>query len=99
LDELKNIVSGSIRLATIYSIGLHELPFYVKKFLKAHPSVNVHVEYLRFNQVYEEVIGNTSDIGLVALTLPDASSPGLGRRMVVPCSSNNGMRWTKGVLL
>jgi DNA-binding transcriptional LysR family regulator len=71
LDALKNIMSGSIRLATIYSIGLHDLPFYVKKFLRAHPTVNVHVEYLRFNQVYEEVTGNTIDIGLVAFPSKD----------------------------
>src|ERR1041385_4315616 len=25
IDELKNLISGSIRVATIYSIGLHEL--------------------------------------------------------------------------
>jgi DNA-binding transcriptional LysR family regulator len=71
LDELKNVISGSIRVATIYSIGLHELPFHLKKYLRSHPTVNVHVEYLRFNQVYEEVIGNVVDIGLVAFPTKD----------------------------
>lgn len=71
LDELKNIISGSIRVATIYSIGLHDLPGYLKTFLRAHPTVNVHVEYLRFNQVYEDVIGNSSDIGIVAFPTKD----------------------------
>jgi LysR family transcriptional regulator, transcriptional activator of the cysJI operon len=71
LDELKNIISGCIRVATIYSIGLHDLPFYLKSFLRAHPNVNVHVEYLRFNQVYEEVIDNTIDLGLVAFPVKD----------------------------
>src|SRR5687768_3227720 len=71
IDELKNVISGSIRVATIYSIGLHELPFYLKKYLRAHPTVNVHVEYQRFNQVYEDVIGNVVDIGLVAFPNKD----------------------------
>lgn len=71
LDELKNIISGTIRVATIYSIGLHELPNYMKKFLRAHPTVNVHVQYLRFNEVYDEVIGNTIDIGVVAFPNKD----------------------------
>jgi LysR family transcriptional regulator, transcriptional activator of the cysJI operon len=71
IDELKNIISGSIRVATIYSIGLHELPAYMKKFLRAHPTVNVHVEYLRYNEVYEEIIGNTIDIGIVAFPVKD----------------------------
>ena len=71
IDELKNIISGSIRVATIYSIGLHELPAYMKKYLRAHPTVNVHVEYLRYNDVYEEIIGNTIDIGIVAFPVRD----------------------------
>src|ERR1051325_3865397 len=71
IDELKNVISGSIRLATIYSIGLHELPGYMKRFLRAHPTVNVHVEYLRFNEVYEEIIGNAIDIGIVAFPNKD----------------------------
>jgi DNA-binding transcriptional LysR family regulator len=66
IHELKNVVSGTIRVGAIYSIGLHELPPYVKKFLRAYPTVNIHVEYLRFDQVYEGVVGNTIDIGLVA---------------------------------
>jgi DNA-binding transcriptional LysR family regulator len=66
LQEIKNIISGTIRVATIYSIGLHDLPPYLKRFLKAFPTVNVHVEYRRANQVYEDVISNVVDIGLVA---------------------------------
>src|SRR5437016_10930598 len=66
LQEIKDIISGTIRLATIYSIGLHDLPPYLKRFLKGYPTVNVHVEYRRANQVYEDVIGNVVDLGLVA---------------------------------
>jgi len=66
LQEIKDIISGTIRVATIYSIGLHELPPYLKKFLKAYPTVNVHVEYRRSNQVYEDVLSNIVDVGLVA---------------------------------
>jgi len=72
LQEIKDIISGTIRLATIYSIGLHDLPPYLKKFLKAYPTVNVHVEYRRANQVYEDVIGNVVDLGLVAYPTRDS---------------------------
>src|SRR5215208_5667906 len=71
LQEIKDIVSGTIRVATIYSIGLHDLPPYLKKFLKAYPTVNVHVEYRRANQVYEDVMGNVVDLGLVAYPVRD----------------------------
>ena len=72
LQEIKDIISGTIRVATIYSIGLHDLPPYLKKFLKAYPTVNVHVEYRRANQVYEDVLSNVVDLGLIAYPARDA---------------------------
>jgi DNA-binding transcriptional LysR family regulator len=72
LQEIKDIISGTIRLATIYSIGLHDLPPYLKKFLKLFPTVNVHVEYRRANQVYEDVLSNVVDLGLVAYPAKDS---------------------------
>jgi len=71
LQEIKDIISGTIRVATIYSIGLHDLPPYMKKFLKTYPTVHVHVEYRRANQVYEDVLGNVVDLGLVAFPSKD----------------------------
>jgi LysR family transcriptional regulator, transcriptional activator of the cysJI operon len=72
LQELKDIISGTIRVATIYSIGLHDLPPYIKKFLKNYPTVNVHVEYRRANQVYDDVLSNVVDMGLVAYPTKDS---------------------------
>jgi DNA-binding transcriptional LysR family regulator len=72
LQEIKDIISGTIRVATIYSIGLHDLPPYIKKFMKDYPTVNVHVEYRRSNQVYEDVLGNVVDMGLVAYPTRDS---------------------------
>jgi LysR family transcriptional regulator, transcriptional activator of the cysJI operon len=72
LQEIQDVVSGNIRVATIYSIGLHVLPPYLKRFLKSYPTVNVHVEYRRPNQVYEDVLGNVVDLGLVAYPARDA---------------------------
>ena len=71
LQEIKDIISGTIRVATIYSIGLHDLPPYIKRFLKSYPTVHVHVEYRRANQVYEDVLGNVVDLGLVAFPSKD----------------------------
>jgi LysR family transcriptional regulator, transcriptional activator of the cysJI operon len=72
LQELKDIISGTIRLATIYSIGLHDLPPYIKRFMKSYPTVNIHVEYRRANQVYEDVLSNVVDLGLVAYPVKDS---------------------------
>ncbi|MBE34069.1 MAG: LysR family transcriptional regulator [Opitutaceae bacterium] len=66
LQEMKKVISGTIRISTIYSIGLHELPPYITKFLHDFPSVNVRVEYRRSNLVYEDILHNSVDFGLVA---------------------------------
>ena len=66
MQEMKKVISGMIRISTIYSIGLHELPPYIKKFLHDYPSVNVRVEYRRSNLVYEDILHNAVDFGLVA---------------------------------
>lgn len=66
LQEMKKVISGTIRISTIYSIGLHELPPYIKRFLLDFPAVNVRVEYRRSNLVYEDLLHNAVDFGLVA---------------------------------
>jgi len=66
LQEMKKVISGNIHISTIYSIGLHELPPYIKRFLQKFPSVNVRVEYRRSNLVYEDILHNSVDLGLVA---------------------------------
>jgi LysR family transcriptional regulator, transcriptional activator of the cysJI operon len=72
LQELKDIISGTIRVATIYSIGLHDLPPYIKRFMKSYPTVNIHVEYRRANQVYDDVLSNVVDLGLIAYPVKDS---------------------------
>jgi DNA-binding transcriptional LysR family regulator len=71
VQEIEDVISGNIRVATIYSIGLHILPPYVTKFLQRYPTVNVHVEYRLDDQVYESVLGNVVDLGLVAYPVRD----------------------------
>ncbi|MFU8847932.1 MAG: LysR family transcriptional regulator [Opitutales bacterium] len=66
LQEMKKVISGTIHISTVYSIGLHELPPYVKAFLSKYPEVNIRVEYRRANNVYEDILSNSIDLGLVA---------------------------------
>jgi DNA-binding transcriptional LysR family regulator len=102
LQEIKDVISGTIRLATIYSIGLHDLPPYLKKYLKAYPTVNVHVEYRRANQVYEDVLGNVVDMGLVAYPVRDSKLeivPLRKDRMVLICNPQHPFAKQKNVKL
>ena len=66
LQEMKKVISGTIHISTVYSIGLHELPPYIKAFLSKYPDVNIRVEYRRANNVYEDILTNSIDLGLVA---------------------------------
>ncbi|MGO8930612.1 MAG: LysR family transcriptional regulator [Limisphaerales bacterium] len=100
LQEIEDVISGNIRLATIYSIGLHVLPPYVTNFLKRYPSVNVHVEYRRDNQVYENVLGNVVDLGLVAFPTRDARLeivPFRSDRLVLICHPQHPLAERKSV--
>jgi DNA-binding transcriptional LysR family regulator len=66
LQEMRKEISGTIHISTVYSIGLHELPPYVKIFLAQYPEVNIRVEYRRANMVYEDILNNSIDLGLIA---------------------------------
>jgi len=66
LQSFGNTVSGSVRLATVHSAGLYELSDPLKKFLKAYPQVNVHIEYSRSSKIFEDVLSGRIDLGIVA---------------------------------
>ncbi|HEY7184730.1 MAG TPA: LysR family transcriptional regulator [Blastocatellia bacterium] len=88
------LVAGSIWVATVYSVGLHELPPYVKRFIKAYPQVKVHIEYSRTDKVYEACLNNTIDFGIVALPLrrPNiAVIPFRDDKLVVVCNPEHRM--------
>jgi len=102
LQEIKEVISGTIRVATIYSIGLHDLPPYLKEFLKRYPTVNVHIEYRRANQVYEDVIGNVVDLGLVAYPSRDSKleiAPLRKEPLVLICHPQHPLAKNKSVKL
>ena len=66
LQHSCEVVGGHLRVAIVYSVGLHELPAYLKEYLRKYPGVNVHVEYSRPNKIYENVIAQQIDLGIVA---------------------------------
>ena len=66
LQELQSTIAGELNVATVYSVGLHELPRYLKLFRQSHPAVEINVEYLRSTQVYQRVAEGAAHLGLVA---------------------------------
>ena len=65
MQEVKDIISARIRLATVHSIGLHDLPHDVEEFRKSAPDIEVQIELCRSTQVYEQVLNDSADLGLV----------------------------------
>ncbi|MBN2242177.1 MAG: LysR family transcriptional regulator [Acidobacteria bacterium] len=58
-------IAGSIRIATIYSVGIYEMSVVIKSFLRIYPRVNLHVEYSKGAQVYEDCLHGVIDLGIV----------------------------------
>ncbi len=67
---LSDEVTGSVRVATVYSVGLHALPSRLKPFLFAYPMVNVHLEYSQTQRIYSDVLSGAVDVGIVAVPAP-----------------------------
>lgn len=71
LSTLKATTENRINVAAIFSIGMHSLPDYVKKFMVNYPNVNVHIEYLSAEKIYTQVLSGEVDIGIVAVPRKD----------------------------
>ena len=66
LHELRDVIAGQLKVCAIYSIGLHELPPYIREFRQRHPEVEVTVDYRRSPQVYTAVLSGEADFGFVS---------------------------------
>lgn len=66
LQSLSHSVAGTVRVATVYSVGLYELSSPLKRYLQTFPDVNIHLEYTRVNKIYEDVSRGDVDLGIVA---------------------------------
>lgn len=63
---LKDVVSGRVRVASIYSVGLLQLDACVREFERAWPSIEVQVDYLHPDSVYQRISDDETDFGLVS---------------------------------
>ena len=57
-DEVRTLhheVAGQVRVAAIYSVGLHHMNRYLKEFMSRYPKANVRLEYLHPERVLESV--------------------------------------------
>jgi DNA-binding transcriptional LysR family regulator len=57
---------GHLIVASIYSVGIYDMHQYVRRFLDRHPGGNVRMDYLHPARVYEHVLNEEADLGLVS---------------------------------
>ena len=57
---------GTVTIATIHSVGLHEIQHLIKELFRSHPKVTARLVYRRSDQIYDMVSKGDADLGLVA---------------------------------
>lgn len=70
LDLMKQEVEGTVRVASIYSVGLSEMVQLEQEFGRRRPEAKLEVEYLRPEKVYSSVLSDAADLGLVSYPEP-----------------------------
>ena len=66
MRTLTGTVSGTVHVATVYSIGLHELPAVIRRFMGEHPEAKIDLEYSRTTRIVRDVLAGTVELGVVA---------------------------------
>ena len=66
MRSLTGSVSGTVRVATVYSVGLHELPPVVRRFMTLFPEAKIDLEYSRTTRIVRDVLNGAVDLGIVA---------------------------------
>ena len=104
-DEVRSLheeVAGRVRVAAIYSVGLHGMSRYVQEFMSRHPKATVRLEYLHPDRVLEAVERGEADIGIVSFprsTRSIEAEPWRDEPMVVVCAPGHPLAGRSQVTL
>ena len=64
--RLANKVEGRLRIAGIYSAGLLQMDEYLRCFRQTYPDVQIRLDYLRPEEIYERLRADDVELGLVS---------------------------------
>jgi DNA-binding transcriptional LysR family regulator len=70
LEKMRAAIQGTVRVASIYSVGLSEMEQLEREFGRRLPDAQLEVEYLRPEKIYEAVLADQVDLGLVSYPEP-----------------------------
>lgn len=63
-------IGGTVKVATVYSVGLHELPTKVREFMTKFPAAKIDLEYSRTTRVVRDVLSGAVELGVLAFPEP-----------------------------
>jgi len=66
LSSARQRVDGTVRVAAIYSVGLHDMSRHMQPFMSAYPHARVLLECLHPHKVVEAVRADTADLGILS---------------------------------
>ncbi|HLJ11452.1 MAG TPA: LysR family transcriptional regulator [Planctomycetaceae bacterium] len=66
VQAIQDKVAGPVRAAAIYSVGLMQMELFVQRFETLYPDAVIRLEYLHPDRVYQQVLDDKADIGLVS---------------------------------
>jgi DNA-binding transcriptional LysR family regulator len=70
VSATKARVDGTVRVAAIYSVGLHDVSRHMQRFMSVHPNARVLLECLHPQKVVEAVLNDEADVGLMSYPTP-----------------------------
>lgn len=85
-------VEGRVRVASIYSAGLHQMSRCTQQFLARFPGANVRLEYLHPHRVYQAVEDDLADLGIISYPKSSRTLKAIAWReepMVLVCAPTN----------
>ncbi len=70
MNRLVGKISGVVKVSTVYSVGLHELPPKVREFMSKFPSAKIDLEYARTTRVLRDVLKGIVELGIITFPEP-----------------------------
>ena len=66
LAAARQRVEGTVRVAAIYSVGLHDMSRHMQPFMSTYPQARVLLECLHPHKVVEAVLNDEADLGILS---------------------------------
>lgn len=95
-----DVEARSLVVASIYSVGHHNLSALVRRFSADHPRADVHLEYLHPHRVYEAIEREDVDLGIVSYAHATETLSAIAWRtepMIVVCMPSHPLAKTPRV--